>query len=872
MNTTIPNDIRNDPAKWPDLSDEQWVALHAPRFKDARPGFEAYEKFLEAALKEACRKLAPLAIVNARAKSIASFAEKILRKRKLYTDPRDAHPPDPLVRMTDLCGGRVITQTAEQVERVCRFIEAAFTIDWDNSEDVSQRLKPTEFGYRSVHYIVIPNADKLKAAGITTLVPPEIAGLKAEIQIRTLLEHASADIGHDMLYKAGMIVPNEIKRHYAALAAVLEGADREFGRLVHSLHDFKSNYGAWHRPDEVSKEISRLRIVLECDPSNQVLAVNIGQLALAIGQHQTALDVLNPFRPQSSQGIQRVLGTAITEMHWDNPRGSEFREGRDLLQAACGHSQKDAETLCALAECWANTNDDEEAGQLFRQAVELDATEPLTLCRFLEFEIAHQRNDAMLPLTAPMIRNSMNRCRREIEAGVNLPIAWSCLAIFQLLMGESFDSLQSLTQVMTCCGKPGQEERPSNQPCAAGRVLKRTRNALRRLHCIREKLAGYDWFERVLLLGLAVQGKDAEALNQLKKLATWGSGKPHFNATDNIVIFSGGCAPQVQAVVDGLRPHLLRATEGLSFTLLSGGTSMGISGVAGELAAESGGRIRAFGYLPSRLPLGIQADRTRYAMLLTSAGKDFTPLDPLQGWTDLVAAGVNLREVKLLSYAGGHISRVENSVALALGARLGVIDGPAVPKDRQFKDAMWKDHPHLIRLPLDAMTLRAFLLVDTLPAGKAELARLEKAAQLTHEDYVKSATPKEPSLALWKDLADDLKLSNYHQVIYAENILRTAGLEVRPTTDAEAPLLDMNQILGEDGIRRLAEMEHGRWNVERLLRGWHFADEKDVAKKLSPYLVPWEQLSPAIQKYDLDAMRSLPEKLRGAGLDVCREP
>jgi len=850
------------------MADSEWVALHVPRFKDARPCFEAYEKFLEATLKEACRKLAPLAIVNARAKSIASFAEKILRKRKLYTDPKDPHPPDPLVRMTDLCGGRVITQTADQVERVCRFIEDAFTIDWDNSEDVSQRLKPTEFGYRSVHYIVIPDADKLKTAGITTPVPPEIAGLKAEVQIRTLLEHASADIGHDTIYKAGMIVPNQIKRHYAALAAVLEGADREFGRLVNSLHDFKSNYGAWHQPDEVNQEISRLRIVLKCDPNNQVLAVHIGQLALAIGQHETALDVLNPYRSQSIQGVQRVLGTAITELHWDNPRGSEFREGRDLLQAACGHSQKDAETFCALAECWANSNDDEEAGKLFRKAVELDATEPLTVCRFLEFEIAHQRNDAMVPLTAPVIRSCMGRCRKEIEAGVNLPIAWSCLAVFQLLMGEPFDSLQSLAQVMTFCGKPGEVKPPSNQPCAAGRILKRTRDTVRRLRCIRERLEGYDWFERVLLLGLAVKGKDSDALDQLKKLAAWGLGQPHFNDADNIVILSGGCAPQVQAVVDGLRQHLLRATEGLAFTLISGGTVNGISGLAGELAAESGGRIRAIGYLPSRLPLGMEADRTRFALLLTSAGKDFTPLDPLQAWTDLIAAGMNLHRVKLLSYAGGHISRAENAVALALGARLGVIDGPAVPKDRQFKDPMWQDHPQLIRLPLDAMTLRAFLLVDAIPAGKAELARLEKAAQLTHEDYVKSATPREPSLTSWKDLADDLKLSNYHQVIYAENILRTAGLEVRPATNADAPLLDMAKVIGEDGIRRLAEMEHGRWNIERLLRGWRFAEKKDVAKKLSPFLVSWEQLSPEIQKYDLDAMRSLPAKLRGAGLEV----
>jgi hypothetical protein len=63
-------------------------------------------------------------------------------------------------------------------------------------------------------------------------------------------------------------------------------------------------------------------------------------------------------------------------------------------------------------------------------------------------------------------------------------------------------------------------------------------------------------------------------------------------------------------------------------------------------------------------------------------------------------------------------------------------------------------------------------------------------------------------------------------------------------------------------------MEHGRWNVERLLLGWSYAEEKDVMKKLSPYLVPWNKLSSEIQKYDIDAILSLPGKLREAGLEV----
>ena len=127
---------------------------------------------------------------------------------------------------------------------------------------MSQRLRPTEFGYRSVHYIVAIDPKKLQDAGVTIAIPPEILGLKAEIQVRTLLEHAWADIGHEMTYKTEVKVPDRIHRQFASLAAVLEGVDRQFGALVHGLEEFKSNFGAYHERKEVDAEIARLRIVL----------------------------------------------------------------------------------------------------------------------------------------------------------------------------------------------------------------------------------------------------------------------------------------------------------------------------------------------------------------------------------------------------------------------------------------------------------------------------------------------------------------------------------------------------------------------------------------------------------------------------------
>ena len=195
----------------------------------------------------------------------------------------------------------------------------------------------------------------------------------------------------------------------------------------------------------------------------------------------------------------------------------------------------------------------------------------------------------------------------------------------------------------------------------------------------------------------------------------------------------------------------------------------------------------------------------------------------------MVAAGVDPRRVKLLSYAGGRISQRRSAcLAVALGAGWASSKTRPCRNNGQFNESAWQECPNLVQLPLDPMTLRAFLLVDELPCKRDEFAG---AAQKAHEEYVRSAIPKEPSLLPWKDLPEALKVSNFHQVAYAENILKTAGLGIRPLGDPGKPPVSMEELLDKAGLERLAEMEHGRWNVERLLLGWRWAEAKDVSRE-----------------------------------------
>lgn len=902
-----PNPALTDPTLACALTDEQWVALHVPRFAAAAPAYAEYESFLKLALKELAGRVAPLAVVEVRAKRVASVAEKILRKRETYQTAKDPLPPDPLVRLTDLCGGRVICHTAAQMRAVCQLLERAFVIDWPNSEDVSQRLKTAEFGYRSVHYIVQADPGLLAQAGCKTPVPPALLGfapdalgshvagrpLKAEIQVRTLLEHASSDLGHDSIYKTELRVPERIKRQYAALAAVLEGADREIERLLAALGDFRSNFGAWHERAEVEREIAHARVLLSLPEQSLptaaklTVAVRAAQLALAIGRHEQAIQVLQDFQTEPQAQVRQVLGQALVELHWQNANDEAFVAGQEHLAAAAALAPGDAETLGLRAECAAHAGDDVEARQLFAEAVAADGTEPLTLVRYLEFEAASLGNDNPLRMATPMIRAALVRAGHQIESRANLASAWSAAAVAHLFLNEPFPALHALAQVVRLCGQCEVKSSPAEPPpcaCAAGRSLLRLRETVRRLRGIREKLAGFDGFERFLLLALAVRLRDPRAAKELGSLASWRRGEakdalPHFNKERRVVLLAGGCEPVMQPFMDRFGPQLLRACERLDFDLVSGGTRSGISGVGGDVAAASGGRIRAFGYLPSHLPRGVQEDAERFSQRFSAPDtKDFTPLDPLQAWTDLIAAGIAPAEVRLLCYAPGDIARAECDFALTLGARVGVVLDATLPKDRRFDAADWEGCSTLLLLPNDAMTFRAFLQIDQRPLSEADKLRLKPAAQLAHADYVKSATPKDASLQPWDKLSESLQLSNYCQVAYWEKTLRDYGLGVRPLTEADQahPPLVMADVLpkqaGHDPIATLAELEHGRWNVERLSFGWRYALEKDVAKKLSPWLIPWDEVPPEIQKFDLDAITTLPEKLRQAGLELYQLP
>ncbi|ALR29425.1 hypothetical protein ATE47_02245 [Chryseobacterium sp. IHB B 17019] len=158
--------------------------------------------------------------ITSRAKDILSFEAKINKPK--YTDPK--------TQITDLCGVRIICYVESDLQKICKLLETNFIIDKENSLDKSLLLGDDKVGYKSIHYVSSLDSNRLCLPEYS-----KFEGLKFEIQVRTILQHAWAEIEHDRSYKFSGVLPSDIARKFKLLAGNLELIDKEFDNIANLI-------------------------------------------------------------------------------------------------------------------------------------------------------------------------------------------------------------------------------------------------------------------------------------------------------------------------------------------------------------------------------------------------------------------------------------------------------------------------------------------------------------------------------------------------------------------------------------------------------------------------------------------------------------
>jgi hypothetical protein len=588
------------------------------------------------------------------------------------------------------------------------------------------------------------------------------------------------------------------------------------------------------------------------DRSNAALAEREARFALARGDWRVARKAVVSYRGERTAELDCCLGAALCRWHADAPASAGYRSGLAALERAAARDPHHTESRLLLAEF-----EPRVAARLgrFVAAVAADPNEPEALAGHVRETLVRTGDAGFLSLLRPSLEAAIATSRARIEAEADVPRSWLRIARFEMLLGREMGAFDALAHALRLAGDRGAKANLIDIAISEAEAVERAS----------PKGVDATNFVRFLWLARHVLAPTKETARRLRAFATGRVKAPQGPVT----MVAGGCDPKLRAYMKRYQPLLARAFDGYTGTLISGGTKEGISGLVAAIGSASRGRIRTIGYLPANLRRDPTAhpDR-RFDELRRTRGRDgFSAFEPLQSWIDLVVAGVAPEDVRLLGINGGRISALEYRIAWGLGARVAVVRESGRAVSDIERDIEIDRLPGLLVVPDDAMTLHAFLFagdgkVEMIDGRKVERL-VERLARSAHAKFLEEGRHKigDPAMVPWESLPEDLRRSNLDQIAYMMHNLARAGLAVvsrgDPRPDAKlAPR-----------IEPMAEMEHGRWNVERLSAGWRLGD-RDPEKKRSPYLVGWRELADSVREWDRNAVARFPELIAMIGMRV----
>jgi putative GTP pyrophosphokinase len=160
-----------------------------------------------------------------RVKSFDSYYAKLLRILRSNPNPGDS------VTVTDIIAMRVVCPFLEDVALTERCLRSQFAVSEVDRKGAEFSVR--EFGYESIHCLIAVPEDLLESFHIAS-------PFECEVQIRTILQDAWAEVEHELVYKADFTPFDEaVQRKLAALNANLSLSDitfqeiRDYQRRLH---------------------------------------------------------------------------------------------------------------------------------------------------------------------------------------------------------------------------------------------------------------------------------------------------------------------------------------------------------------------------------------------------------------------------------------------------------------------------------------------------------------------------------------------------------------------------------------------------------------------------------------------------------------
>lgn len=266
--------------------------------REYRAGRAKYESLLEELRRDMARKFQDLDVdpsLKARVKTFSSYYTKLVSRAK------SMEPGAERVEISDFLGIRVVCPFLEDLSEIEKLLRGSYRVV--EVERKGSEYSVREFGYSSIHYLIQVPLEISRQAGLAETPV-------CEVQLRTILQDAWAEVEHELIYKNEFSPFDEpLRRKLAALNANLSLSDiifqeiREYQRQLQTelrkrrrgflsrVSELSNGGGNGHAPrqdDESKLEIYQSAIVASGGDSvdnlllQALLAHNGGDLERAV--------------------------------------------------------------------------------------------------------------------------------------------------------------------------------------------------------------------------------------------------------------------------------------------------------------------------------------------------------------------------------------------------------------------------------------------------------------------------------------------------------------------------------------------------------------------------------------------------------------
>ncbi|MCR4733440.1 MAG: (p)ppGpp synthetase [Treponema sp.] len=310
------------------------VKLPVQSKQKIKENYEAYSDFFSEIMQNIVAILHEKIVLTsqptykARVKSFNSYYKKVLRQK-----PEQTTNPDELIYLTDMMGIRMICSFLEDINIALNQIKEIFEIKEVELKGAEKKF--SEFGYESVHVLIkIPENCKPALQGKYAKLKAISDEIVCEIQIRTILQDAWAEVEHELIYKTEFSpFDKPLRRKLASLNASLTLADITFqeirdyqNKLQKELADRRTSFYEQadnllneKKKESIPADINRVTPFVQGTIDDMLLnaihAHNSGQLQEAIDIYTTILNVLNDDDKNVIAVIRKHRGMAYFSMN-----------------------------------------------------------------------------------------------------------------------------------------------------------------------------------------------------------------------------------------------------------------------------------------------------------------------------------------------------------------------------------------------------------------------------------------------------------------------------------------------------------------------------------------------------------------------------